>query len=165
MIVALEGIDGSGKTTLAEALRSKLLARGLDARVVRKSLEDLGNLTAGEEWHLRNLQGLIWKQPELEFGTDLLGTHHHLYLLAAWFSAVQQKLLRHVSDDQTILLDGWWYRVAVKAHLRGGLSMDWICRLFSHISEPCHTILLDVEPSAAWQRRQTFKPSELGRWD
>jgi thymidylate kinase len=95
-----------------------------------------------------------------------MGTHYYLFLLAAWFAALETQLLKRSRlRDDVLIFDGWYYRVAVKAELRSQLSEEWIDTLFRNVDEPDMVVLLDIDPATAWRRRTSFSPSELGRWD
>jgi dTMP kinase len=163
MIVALEGIDGAGKTAVAAEL-ARVLA-GAAGHVEHWAKSDLDLF---EDARLRDrmagLRELIWDPDEPE--DALLETRHYLFLLAAWFQALERSRLGHQRNgDGIAIVDGWYHRVVAKAVIRGGLAEEWVSSLFTSAPRPDAVVLLDVDPQTAWERKQAFKPSELGLWD
>ncbi|WP_298966701.1 hypothetical protein [uncultured Roseibium sp.] len=163
MLIAIEGIDGAGKTTVSDRLVSTLKQLGTPARACRKNDISFNNTFADSR--LGHLRETIWPS-EGEPDEDLLGTHFYLYLLAAWFSATSTRLAPFAGNDkEMVVIDGSHYRVMAKAHQRAGLPMEFLYRLFDHVVKPDLVILLDLDPAIAWRRRSVFRETEIGRWD
>jgi len=91
MLIAIEGIDGAGKTYIARKLARHLNDRGYNGRYLNKSDIKFGDDFA--DGRLRLLKETIWPEHG-EPKQDLLGTHFYLFLLASWFSAMGQVLRR-----------------------------------------------------------------------
>jgi thymidylate kinase len=162
MLIAIEGIDGAGKTSTARLLQQRLAARDLRVHVLDRDTIRTGD--AFIDSRLDGLRALLWPaQPEP--ASDPLGTHFYLYLLAAWFSALGNIAPSLLSGHDVVVMDRSFFRVVAKAHVRGGLDVDWLLSLFAAALAPDLVVLLDVEPSIAWGRRAAFKATELGRWD
>ncbi|KRQ15349.1 dTMP kinase [Bradyrhizobium manausense] len=163
MIIAIEGIDGAGKTHVC-----RLLTKRLEARKVPVNLLERAAVKLGDEFSdrlLSSLRSMIWPESS-EPLSDPFGTHFHLYLLAAWFVALNKYMqLLPSTTHQIHVMDGSYFRVIAKAYLRGQLSIDWLHSLFEAAPHPDLVVLLDVAPALAWKRRPTFKATELGRWD
>ena len=163
-MIALEGIDGAGKTAVARALAQRLRADGVRAEYRTRSQATVSDPRAQSE--LDRLRGLIWRSKADEPPRDLLGTHYSLFLISAWFSAVEREVLPALRErDIVAVFDGWYYRTVAKAAVRGGLDVAWLSSLFDHVAEPDRVVMLDTAPVVAWRRRGDFKASELGRWD
>lgn len=163
MLVAIEGIDGAGKTHIARKLAPYLNDRGYDARYLNKSDISLGDDFADSRLGL--LREIIWPERG-EPAQDLLGTHFYLFLLASWFSAVGQVLHREQSSgDRVTVMDGSHYRVVAKAHCRARIDLTQLFRLFAQAAEPDLVVLLEIDPHVSWRRRTAFKETEIGRWD
>jgi thymidylate kinase len=163
VIVALEGIDGAGKTVVGELLMRRLVAKG-----VRTEHFDKHRFEFGAGWvndRMRQLRAIIWPA-EREPDQDRLGTHFYLFLLAAWFCGLRQVITPDRSKTyDVVIMDGSYYRVIAKAHRRYDLPIPWLLSLFSNALEPDCIVLLDLDPTLAWTRRAAFKATELGRWD
>lgn len=166
MLVALEGIDGAGKSTVATRLPARLEAAGHGpVELWRKKDHDVADPALRA--HLHALHDLLWGDPAGEPDQDVLGTRHYLFLHAAWFAAVTSLRVGPLrADRRSAVVDGWYYRSVVKAVLRAGVPEAWALSLFEDGDAPDVVVLLDVDPGVAWRRRGgVFSASELGRWD
>ncbi len=163
MLVAIEGIDGAGKTHIAQKLALKLSERGYNARYLNKSDIVFGDDFADSRLGL--LRQIIWPEKG-EPKQDLLGTHFYLFLLASWFSAVGKILRREQSSGRRVtVMDGSHYRVVAKAHCRARIDLSQLFGLFAQAAEPDLVVLLEIDPHVSWHRRTAFKETEIGRWD
>lgn len=167
MLIVLEGIDGAGKSTLAQRLPEKLRRAGLgEVELWRKQ-----DHSFGDQWlnfRMAGLRDLIWGDPRSEPEHDTLGTEHYLFLHAAWFAAVHRHRVQPLRSqpDRNAVADGWYYRSVAKAVVRSNVPAEWALSLFEQGRPPDLTVLVDVDPEVAWERRGgNFTPSELGRWD
>ena len=163
MIIVLEGIDGAGKSALAPVLCAALQAHDPTTQWLNKSgvVEETDSVAAG---HLEALRRLIWKNDEPL--ADPFEPGHWIHLLAAWYHALEWRVLRPArAEGRTLLLDGWFTRNIVKTAIRMDSDPQLIQVLFDAIPRPDVTILLDTDPETAWSRSGSLKPSELGRWD
>ncbi|GLI00069.1 thymidylate kinase [Phytohabitans aurantiacus] len=141
-IVALVGVDGSGKTTQAHRLAAELTDRGIPAHYWQNA--------GGRRWfgrlarHLgrRDAQGLLGR-------TGLLWVES----LLRWL-AIARALLRSVLTGQVAVMDR--YAVCQYASIRtqvGGGRGEWLARLaYAVFPPPDVTFLLDVRPGEAYQR-------------
>jgi dTMP kinase len=167
MFIALEGIDGAGKSTLAPALCDRLRADGRDD-VELWHRSDLTAEAGVVDVRVRALRDLIWAHHGGEPAVDGLGTPYHLFLHAAWFALQDRHRLRPLRSRPGAVgvIDGWFYRSVVKANIRDGIPLDWGLSVFAPVGVPDQVVLLDVDPDLAWERRDgEFRQWELGRWD
>jgi thymidylate kinase len=163
MLIAIEGIDGAGKTHIARKLAHNLRDGGYLARYLNKSDIEFGD--AFTDSRLRLLKEIIWPE-QGEPKIDLLGTHFYLFLLASWFSAVGQLLRREPRSGNLItVMDGSQFRVVAKAHCRAKIDRAQLLDYFDRAAEPDLVVLLEIEPHVSWHRRTVFKETEMGRWD
>lgn len=161
LLVAIEGIDGAGKTHVARVLAERLRARGLRVLILDKHEARFGNTFADRRLEL--LREAIWpREPEPD--EDVLGTHFFLFLLAAWFAGLKRLVASAASCD-VLVTDGTYFRVVAKAHVRAGFDLAWLLSLFDDALLPDCIALLDLDPAQAWTRRPSFKATEVGRWD
>lgn len=165
MLLALEGIDAAGKSTLGPRLADLLAERdGLRAEIWRKTgWSDADDVVAER---MAGLYRLIWGGGEPV--RDRMGARHHLLLHAAWFDGVYRHRMARLREhpERLAIADGWYHRSIVKAMLREGIAEEWCRSLFEPTARPDAVILLDVDPTVAWERRGgRFTASELGRWD
>jgi dTMP kinase len=162
MIIVIEGIDGAGKTTLAELLRARLSAVVSTGPSVRK--DQVARTDHYARQQLTALRDLIWHRDEPP--RDPFGARFWIYLIAAWYSALEPKGAKLLEAPRQVrLYDGWFYRNVIKTVLRGALDKNWVMGLFSGVEEPRLVLLLDIDPAMAWRRDCHKKPTEIGRWD
>ncbi|TNE88110.1 MAG: hypothetical protein EP330_15750 [Deltaproteobacteria bacterium] len=142
-LIALTGPDGTGKSTLANAVVEALDARNTSARVVQiwDALGDL--LRRGEaQTYLRELD-------HLGRGTLLL---HGL---------ARSLQLGMASGAEVVVLDGYWYKYAVSERAHGGPAalFDACPTLFP---VPEHTFVLRVPDEVARTRKTESTAYERG---
>jgi thymidylate kinase len=162
MLIAIKGIDGAGKTSSGRMLVERLAARGLSAAMLER--DSLATGDAFVDSRVDGLRALLWPN-EPEPATDPFGTHFYLFLQAAWFAAVASAAAPLLDAHDVVVTDRSQFRVVAKAHVRGGLAIDWLLSLFRAALAPDLVVLLDVAPEIAWRRRTSFKTTEIGRWD
>jgi dTMP kinase len=141
-IVALVGVDGSGKTTQAHRLATTLTDNGIPARYWQNA--------GGRRWlgrlarHLgrRDAQGLLGRTGLLWFES-----------LLRWL-AIARAVLRSTLTGQVAVMDR--YAVCQYASIRtqtGGGRGEWLARLaYAVFPPPDVTFFLDVRPGEAYQR-------------
>ncbi|POX58217.1 hypothetical protein C3492_39225 [Streptomyces sp. Ru62] len=158
MLIVLEGIDGSGKSTVA-----RLAARELAPDRTPAGKKDLAAPDPGTAARAGLLRELIWSSPERQ--GDTYGAAHWILLIASWYAGLARLRPGLADEDTVTVMDGWYYRNIAKTLVREPLDAHWVESLFAPVPEPALTVLLDVAPEVAWSRRDDFKDTELGRWD
>lgn len=160
-LVAVEGIDGSGKSTVARQVVDMLEELGLRAVLFdRQSAPDALDGYPAE--HLRQLRHLIWEYPETA-RTSELGFEHWAHLLVSWFSAVDHTVIRPaVEQGLCVVADSWYYKFVARFALTIGLTEAE--RLFRGISTPDVVVWLDTAPELCLGRRGTLRSTERGEW-
>jgi dTMP kinase len=138
-IIAFEGLDQSGKQTQAELLRDHLKAEGHKSRLV--SFPDYGT-SIGEEI-ARALQG------EREYGADVM----QLLYIANRYER-KPDLLRWLEGGLILVCDR--YLASSIAYGEAfGLDPQWLAEIQKFLPPPTATILLDIAPETAAQRKST----------
>ncbi len=137
MLVAVEGLDQSGKATQAQDLRDRLRASGYKSRVV--SFPDYGTFL-GEEI-ARSLQG------ERDYGPE---TMQLLY--------VANRFERKADIDRwheagLIVLFDRYIASGIAYGEAQGLDPGWLTTLQVSLPQPELTILLDIAPETAAARK------------
>jgi dTMP kinase len=160
-LIAVEGIDGSGKSTVAREIADALEQVGLRAVLVsRATAPEIANGYCAE--HLRTLGRLIWDYPETA-KTSALGFGHWAHLLASWFAAVDHTVIRPaVARGTCIVADSWYYKFAARFAL--GVGLKQALGFFRDVSVPDTVIWLDVPPETCLARRRTLRSTERGEW-
>ncbi|QKR00975.1 dTMP kinase [Metallosphaera tengchongensis] len=126
-LIAIEGIDGSGKTTLARALHEKLSRKYKVVLTSEPFTQDILNL----------LEKYGWKDQ---------------VLLALLFSADREIHVRWMmeQDAEIIITDRYYYSTIAYQGVR--VQEEWLISLNSVFPRPNLTILLDVPLDVAWER-------------
>jgi dTMP kinase len=136
-LIAFEGLDQSGKQTQAELLRDRLKQAGRKARLV--SFPDYGT-SIGEEI-ARALAG------EREYGPDVM----QLLYVANRYER-KDDLNRWLEGGLILVCDR--YKASSVAYGEAfGLDPSWLIEMQKFLPAPALTILLDIAPETAVQRK------------
>ena len=139
MLIALEGLDQSGKQTQAEMLRDRLKHEGHRARLV--SFPDYGT-SIGEEI-ARALQN------ERDYGPDVM----QLLYIANRYE--RRPDLQRWIDAGLILVCDRYIASSVAYGEAQGLDAAWLADIQKFLPTAWLTILLDIAPETAVQRKAT----------
>jgi dTMP kinase len=139
MLIAIEGLDQSGKATQAELLRDQLRQGGTRARLV--TFPDYGT-SIGEEI-ARALQG------ERDYGPEVM----QLLYIANRYER-KADLERWLEAGLVVVSDR--YRASSVAYGEAqGLDAMWLTETQRFLPAPDLTILLDIAPELAVERKTT----------
>ncbi len=139
MLIAIEGLDQSGKATQSQLLRDQLRQGGTRARVV--SFPDYGT-SIGEEI-ARALQG------ERDYGPDVMqllyiaNRHERKADLERWL------------DGGLVVVCDRYVASSIAYGEAEGLDVDWLTQTQRLLPAPDLTILLDIAPELAVERKAT----------
>ena len=139
MLIALEGLDQSGKQTQAGLLRDYLRGAGRKARVV--SFPDYG--TAIGEEIARALQG------ERDYDADVM----QLLYIANRYER-RPDLERWLASDIALVCDRY-VASSVAYGVAHGLDAAWLADAQRFLPQPDITVLLDIAPETAVVRKAT----------
>ena len=139
MLIALEGLDQSGKETQATFLRDRLRDTGLKARVV--SFPDYGT-SIGEEI-ARALQG------ERDYGPEVM----QLLYVANRYER-RPDIERWQQAGIALVFDRY-IASSIAYGEAEGLDATWLTDLQRFLPQPDVTILLDIAPETAVTRKAT----------
>jgi thymidylate kinase len=162
LFVAIEGIDGAGKTTAAEVAAEVLRSRG--RRAVAVGRVDVAQCSGYVAGHLAALRQLIWGEPPDAPYLDL-GDEHWLHLQAAWYAAFAQcVVMPAVGEGSIVLVDTWGYKFLAKLALRpsGRVSFAAAWSVFQAVLRPDVVVHLHADPAVAAARKPGFSASETG---
>jgi dTMP kinase len=137
VLIAVEGLDQSGKQTQAELLRDRLKGDGHKARLV--SFPDYGT-SIGEEI-ARALQG------EREYGPDVM----QLLYVANRYE--RRSDLQRWLEGNIILVCDRYTASSIAYGEAQGLEARWLIDLQRFLPPPALTILLDIAPETALKRK------------
>lgn len=166
LLISFSGVDGSGKSTQIENLRSALHSAGLSTRL----LAFWDNVVVG----VRYREGFVHKVYRSERGIGAPGkpvnrqdknvrrwyltvARHILYLLDAI------NLRRIVSREKrsgadVIILDRYIYDELSNLNLANPLSRGFVKLVHGFVPRPDVAYLLDADPVAAYARKPEYPP-------
>lgn len=155
-LITIEGLDGAGKTTLAEGLERELSARGLEPELLREP----GGVEASER-----IRALV-KDPALSISPR---TEALLYA-AARAQLVQERLAPALARGRLVLLDRFLDSSLAYQGAGRSLGVEEVraINLFAVAGiEPDRTLLLRIAPAAGRerQRARAYEPDRLERED
>ena len=139
MLIAIEGLDQSGKATQAQLLRDQLRQDGTRARLV--SFPDYGT-SIGEEI-ARALQG------EREYGPEVM----QLLYIANRYER-KADLERWLDGGLAVVCDRYVASSVAYGEAQG-LDVDWLTQTQRFLPASDLTILLDIAPEIAVERKAT----------
>ncbi len=139
MLIAIEGLDQSGKATQAQLLRDQLRQGGARARLV--SFPDYGT-SIGEEI-ARALQG------EREYGPEVM----QLLYIANRYER-KADLERWLDGGLAVVCDRYVASSVAYGEAQG-LDVDWLTQMQRLLPASDLTILLDISPQLAVERKAT----------
>ncbi len=143
-LITIEGIDGAGKTTLAAALLTALLERGLEARLLREP----GGVRAAE------LIRELVKDPTLRIGARA----EALLYAAARAQLVEEEVGPLLADGVTVVLDRFVDSSLVYQGAGRRLGIEPVRAINEFATgglTPDLTLLLAIDPRAGRSRLQT----------
>jgi thymidylate kinase len=137
--IAIEGIDGSGKTTIANLLYNELSKRYNKIILIKEPYDnDLS----------KKIKEIILKEHEknLDYG----------YLLALLFTADRSikniDLKKYLNSDYIVISDRSIYSTFSYQILYEGMDIEWLKCVSKYIIRPDITFILDVDPKIAVER-------------
>jgi thymidylate kinase len=154
MFVALEGIDGSGKTTTADNVVRLLTVADLPVLRVNKKTPPFTDPLV--EQHMIGLRRLLWPadQGSTEDPFRRMGELHWIYLMAAWFYTLQERVIEPaLAAGQLVVVDSWIYKFLARVRTHPEVPWQHTRAVFDHIRHPDLVILLDVPPETALLRK------------
>lgn len=166
MLITFEGIDGAGKTTIAELIFRHLESHLPNLQYYSRKSPDFADPYT--QIQMKRLANIIWPNDLEHQEQDPFGNNFWILLMASWFAAMHSNRLAPAADNGTpLIIDSWYYRMIARMTAQG-LDREWLNSLFQGIRNPELVVLLDIKPELAWHRiranRKRLKPFETGRW-
>lgn len=159
-LLSFEGIDGAGKSTTARAVVSSLNSLGAPALLVDKNclaIED-DALRA----HAAALHELIYHRDSSVAAA--VGEEHWFFALAGWYHLIQKAVVEPaLASGVNVVLDAGHQKTVSRYVVSGTLPAPFVRTAMSFLQRPDVTVLLEIEPRSALERKQVFSPVETGR--
>lgn len=166
LLISFSGVDGSGKSTQIENLRSALHAAGMTTRL----LAFWDNVVVGVKYR----EGFVHKVYKSERGIGAPGkpvnrqdknvrrwyltiARHALYLLDA-INLCRVVAREKRSGADVIILDRYIYDELSNLNLSNPLSRGFVKLVHGFVPRPDVAYLLDADPVAAYARKPEYPP-------
>ncbi|MFJ6392829.1 dTMP kinase [Streptomyces sp. NPDC091972] len=158
MIIALEGIDGAGKTTTAALVAQQLTEHGHSVVSTSKR-----NTAVREPFAREQLQALaerLWGVPH-DARLNAVGSLHWVFLNASYFAATHYALSAELGVRRIAVMDNWINKLVARMASNGEFKLDELLQMLAPLPQPDLVVMLDVSPEAAAGRRE-FSDAERG---
>jgi dTMP kinase len=144
MLIAYEGIDGSGKSRSRTALQAALRDRGLTATVVEwTSFQSTGS----EE------SALFRKAARLRRNGRLGPLAFSAWHCADFAMRLEQKALPAIARGEVVIMDRYVYTAFVRDTIRG-LDEKVVRGMYGFAPDPDLILYLDIDPAIAYHRKK-----------
>ncbi|MGI5500133.1 dTMP kinase [Lentzea sp. CA-135723] len=166
MFLALEGIDGAGKSSTAVAVAALLRQRGEAVRLVRHNAAEPDDPFVAEYLGgLRALQEMSLRGPYFR-----LGDPHWVLIRASYYALVDRCVITPALESgHVVVADGWFHKFVARVAAGGVREKgdfdrpEQMLPLFAPVRRPDGVFLLDTPVvTAAARRMATVNPGELG---
>jgi thymidylate kinase len=156
-LIIIEGIDGSGKTTVAKALCDSL---GSDVQFISKKSIDADTLFRKE--FMAMVKPILWEHS----GTEPLheiDEESWLFLHMLWYHMLQEyTLVPHLARFKYVVMDGWYYKFLARHIVNQKMETSLAKKLTSRLFTGDKVFMLNVPPEICYHRKGGAKSSEYG---
>ena len=159
-LIAVTGIDGAGKTTLAASLHAALTGHGHDAVLVGKHTTEVPDSTDLSDY-IRSLNTIIYRRKQGI--STVCGDYYWLFALAAWYSLQDRLIVQPALQAGThVILDNSHHKILARYALAPGVPADLARQVFAHLTPPDVTLFLTIPAEQALHRKREFTALETG---
>ncbi|MAQ19590.1 MAG: dTMP kinase [Sandaracinus sp.] len=147
--IVLEGVDGAGTTTHTRILQEALMQRGLPVRATREPSDGpVGVL-------IRQILSGRCVVPGLHGSRPPSWTTMALLFAADRTDHIEAEIVPNMMDGVTVISDRYDYSSVAYQSVSAGEEgvIEWVKTLNAHARRPDLTIVLDIAPDVAEQRR------------
>lgn len=162
LLIGIEGIDGSGKTSILEPLVNELSLNNIRVKAVNKRQTNYNDERVS--YYAKTLYKLIWH------GQDdphkFLTSQGWLYLHAIWYTLlIENEILPSLQENDVVIVDGWYHKIYAKFLLKENFNIELLNTVIDSIKKCDKVFMLDVDPNISWNRRIKYENNELGGYD
>jgi dTMP kinase len=159
-LIAVAGIDGAGKSTLAASLHAALNAAGQSAILVGKHTTEVSGSAELSEY-VDRVNAVVYRRKASVCAVS--GDHYWLFALAAWYSLQDRLIIQPALRAGThVILDNAHHKILARYAVNPEVPTDLARQVFAHLTAPQIVLFLNVTPGQALARKQDFSSLEAG---
>jgi thymidylate kinase len=163
LFVTLEGIDASGKTSVVVKVEELLRERGISVAQLNKKQTDYPSSYLTN--FMVNFKTLLWDSKNTDPVTEI-PDEGWLFMHALWYRIMAEHLIKPLLEsNQVVLIDSWYYKILARFLLKEKFDYSLAYKVFDNLPQGDYVFMLDARPEVCWERRNSFKQSELGGHD
>ncbi len=160
-LVAVAGIDGAGKSTLAASLQARLTASGEKSILVGKHTTEVP-MSPDLSEYVDGLNAIVYRR-KASVGAAC-GDYYWLFALAAWYSLQDELIIQPALRAGThVVLDNAYHKILARYAVNPGVPTELARQVFAHLTQPEVVLFLQLTADEALGRKQEFSPLEAGR--
>ncbi|SFG37609.1 Thymidylate kinase [Duganella sp. CF458] len=159
--IVFEGVDGAGKSTVAQLVAQALQQDDPGACYWDKRATHFDSQFARQQ--METIKAALWDYQK-DANILELGNMHWLSLMCSWFSAIDELVVKPARAQQrTLVMDNWHYKFSSRFLLKDDFDPALVRMMFSQLTRPDRIVFLQVDPATAAERKGgVFQPSECG---
>lgn len=162
ILVGVEGIDGSGKTSVVKPLVEKLRTFDINAKALNKRKVDYLDERIAK--YTNAISELIWYKSDDPY--HFVTSQGWLYLHAIWYTMlIENEILPSLKECDVMIVDGWYYKIYSKFLMKNDFNKNLLNEVIGSLRKCDKVFMLDVDPSISWKRREKFKYTEMGGYE
>ena len=153
--IIFEGIDGAGKTTIANAI-------GQYDEFVFVNRKQVSQINDFIDSQMLKHNKLLWTEDGNK--DHLIPVDYWIHLQAAWYILLVNFVIEPLLDaGKNVIVDGWYYKLKARLYLQDQ-NMDYFDSAFDILIKPDLVILFDVDIKKVWERKKNFRAYEFGKF-
>lgn len=159
-LIAVAGIDGAGKSTLAASLHAALNTSGQDAILVGKHTTKVP-MSADLSEYVDRVNAVVYRRKTSVCAAS--GDHYWLFALAAWYTLQDRHIIQPALRAGThVILDNAHHKILARYAVNPEVPTDLARQVFAHLTAPQIVLFLNVTPGQALAHKQDFSSLEAG---
>ena len=162
-LIALAGIDGAGKSTLAKALCAALNDSGHDTILVGKHTVDVPS-DGQQSAYLAAVNAVVYRRAPAT--GRACSDRYWLFALAAWYDLLDQLVVRPaLLAGRNVVLDNSHHKILARYTVNPEVATDLAQQVFADLTPADLVLYLRLTPGEALGRKRDFTALEAGRPD